>query len=274
MAAVHMRHQNCGGAEVTSVELFHWQRMTTAFNKAINAPITHSHKDAIFGTAVILHIVIFAKISTTSPQKSWPVVQSEDDLQWISVHKGIKLLEPLTEPWRPESIFAAAVQAIESRDPKFHDQRPGTDGLPRRICDLYDIDASSTVESNPYHSAIRFLVPLIRLQRPRTCVSKYIHFIKNLRPDFVALLHQRDHRALLVLALYYSLILPVKQWHWIPRATTEGQAICMFLERECKDPRIRCFLGICARACGYQLKHPVPISEGLPVAHLMPCKVM
>ena len=273
MASVHMRFlRKC--TQPTQRELLYCQRTTTTFNKAIAGPIASPDKDAVFGTAILLNSLAFADISTTSPQDSWPMVSSEDSLRWISIQKGVYLLAPSTQPWRPESIYAEIVRDHDNEVEENSDQRPGTDGLPLRLCDLYDIDASSTVENNPYHSAVRYLAPLLRLDGCLTDKSKYIRFIEDLRPEFVALLRKREHRAVLLLSFFYALILPLGQWDWNPRAKAECQAICMFLERESKDPRIRSLLGFSAKACGYELEKPIPASEGLPMNHLVPCNMM
>ena len=244
-------------------------------NEALTKPVVDAAaKDAIFSTAIILNTISMASVRTLSPEESWPMLDTAEDFQWITINRDAIVLVPLTQPWRPESMYSITFGEYSNGPSKFNDQRSGTDGMPLRLCDLFDIDASTNVTNNPYHSALRYLVPLFDLREDENPSAQCVRFLVPIRPDFIELLKGRDHRAILLFAFYYSVVIPRNLWQWSLRAKVECTSICMYLDRESRDPRIKSLLEIPAKACGYRLKNPVLLSDGLPVGHLIPCEVM
>ena len=127
-------------------------------------------------------------------------------------------------------------------------QTPGTEGLPRALVELCDINEDSTSANNEYHSIVRMLTPLLRLERSVEHFVKLIAFggrtFSLLRP----LLKRRDAKALLLLSYWFALVRQVDQWWLNVRATSSCLAIVTYLVT-ISDPKINALLSFPA-SCG------------------------
>jgi hypothetical protein len=66
----------------------------------------------------------------------------------------------------------------------------------------------------------------------------FLSFIGHMDPKYKALLHQKDPKALLLLSWWYGKMCQYNVWWQSRRMVLEGQAICLYLERECEEEEI------------------------------------
>ena len=135
----------------------------------------------------------------------------------------------------------------------FHDQRPGIEGIPANFCDLFDLNELSDKCNNPYHAAVRHLIPLTKLEPIQEHLIKNLVWLGRTRETFFELLQAMDSRAWLLVAYWLGLLCSYKQWWLTERARVECHALCATLENV-PDERVRRMLEVPSRACGYEMK--------------------
>lgn len=258
ITSLHLRYLETANHAAT--EVYHTQRTSALLNSKLSKPIAVEDADAIFATATLLNGIAFASVETTQPHKSWPLSSKPNNLQWLSLQQGIGLMTLATNPWRKGSAFESLFNENDDDQETFTDKRPGKAGLPQDFVDLCVITADSTADNNPYHAALRMLAPLFRIRRSMESLTQHLNFISSMRPEFISLLQQKDHRALLILSYWYGLMCEFQVWWMTQRVTVECTAICMYLD-SCADSRIRQLLHFPAHACGYSLQASRESSE-------------
>jgi hypothetical protein len=122
--------------------------------------------------------------------------------------------------------------------------------LPAAFVQLCHIDQESTPETNPYVSALRLLVRMMRETANQETFSKLMQFPCRLSAAFRVLLKEKDPVALLMLAYWFAKIGEIDFWWLGTRAQNECFAICSYLDGW-PDERVRELLVWPMRACGY-----------------------
>jgi len=167
-------------------------------------------------------------IETLNPEEAWPLAPpAEEDLDWLRVSELKKVVWEVANPMRKESAFY---------DPDLPKMSPpglpisGIDNIPTAFLPLFELDSSSTSWNNPYYTAVQCVVLILFLPCSRANLMKFLSYLRYMEPAFKHLLEQRDSRALLLMAYWYSK-LRYGTWWIARRAAVECQAICIYLER-------------------------------------------
>lgn len=200
--------------------------------------LTNSERDALWASAALLGAAAFAHMDAETPQDAWPLKEeSEMDLDWLKMSDGKKAVWELADPTRMDSVFRPMVDDVfMSQDPDGNLPVP-PNALPASFYALYGL-ASSTVATNPYHMAASIIAQLLPFQISDRNVLNFLSFIRQLDTRYRRLLEARDQRAMLLLAWWYAITASHTTWWMNRRSLLEGQAICIYLARECEDERM------------------------------------
>jgi hypothetical protein len=159
---------------------------------------------------------------------------------------GKKAVWEITDPLRSDGLFRDMnkdINLIAAGMSRTHPDAgdPDTANLPPGFTEYLglDPDDSSTPRNSPYHVAATILACCMPFQCNRGNIVRFLSFISHLDPRYKALLEQRDRRALLLLAYWFAKVFSYSQWWIWRRATMEGPAICLYLERtHADDPKL------------------------------------
>lgn len=215
---------------------FHFYHGVTLFNAKLSGAIDTECMDDLWASAAFIGSSAFADIGAASVGEAWPLAPpSPIDLDWLKLTGGKQAVWKLVNPKRPGSIYEAAPPCVEyfvnpTTEADFY-----IDNLPPKFVGVYGLNKSSTLENNPYHYPATILAQIlpIDLEASPKNTPKFLSFIGGPDPRYVSLLQSRDPRALLLLAYWYAKAMQYRsQWWLVGRASLEGAAICVFLERE------------------------------------------
>lgn len=231
ITAIHDRHLNPSQRRGRSVaEMYHLSKAAASYNHNLSTVVRPEDRDALWGTAMMLGIVAFASIDVYSPYEAWPYDDSESsDLEWLNLSTGKEAIWKIADPSRLDSIFYPLM------DEYLDNAKPATDlhwtkGVPPAFLSLYDLDDPATTADNPYIFAVQTLAPLLQIEWTRYRNQRFFYFIQSIKPRFRELLKQKDPRALLLLAYWYSTVCEASWWISC-RAKVECQSICLYLEK-------------------------------------------
>lgn len=200
---------------------------------------------------MLLSIMSF-KTEEASPSKSWVFSNRPDALSWLTIQSGLKILIAQLQPCLPRSMWLPVFLDADDEIFIYTDETPGPVGLPEAFVELCDIDEETTIDTNPYHLALRKLAPLLELKPSLATFVKLIAFMGRIAPAFTRLLLAKDARALLIISYWFALMCSVDLWWVHGRVQSECVAICMVLEGH-PDNRIRQLLRYPASVCGYTI---------------------
>lgn len=174
-------------------------------------------------------MIAFGHIEAKTPEEAWPLAPpSPLDLNWLNMSDGKKEIRNITQPFRADCVFQAL--ALEYTNFLPTPKGPGCEALPIELIDLYGLDATSTIDNNPYHATASTLAKSLNSDCQYTIILNFFSFVRHMGPDYRQLLEQKDPRALLLLAYFYAQICQYQHW-WARRTAPECQAICIYLER-------------------------------------------
>lgn len=215
-------------------------------------PIRPQDRDPIWASAAMLGIANITSLEASAPEDAWPLKPADpSDLTWLHVSSGKMALWEATDPLRPDSIFHGmadeyamiisepSLLEVENLSPEFVD-----------ICRLYEPLAR---DCNPYYSAVSILSQLLPIKCSQGTMKAYLHFLNFMKPPFKTLLHQKDSRALLIMAYWYGAMCE-SLWWTERRARLECQAICLYLEKyHGNEENIQKMLALPRIQCGLAL---------------------
>ncbi|KAI1910523.1 hypothetical protein LOZ58_001567 [Ophidiomyces ophidiicola] len=232
-------------------EAYHWQNAIKLYKHELQNPISIHNMDALMSTCMLMGVLSFSE-KEYSPLNSWVFSSRPTDLNWLLVQGGLRYLIESVIPWLPQSIWWNFFLEADDEHKTFDDHRAGFVGLPLDLARLCGIEATTTEETNPYHSVLRLLAPLLPLPLASEHFCKFTSFMGRLQPDYITLLQRKDARACLILSYWMGKMCEQPHWWISPRVHAECTALCMFLER-CPDPEVRRLLAFPASKCGYPL---------------------
>ena len=232
-------------AEPSSKESFHWYHGTALFNKVLSQPIKDEDRDPLWGTAALLGAITMGSIEATKAEEAWPLKPpSPSDLDWLRMGDGKKEVWRLVDPLRPDSVWHEAMDYHKHKDPvPYEHPVPEINLLYPFLTKIYDYDPVTGEQvpgsdpSDPYHTAASILVRLLELECNHSTIMYFLSFLGHMDTQFRELLHEKDPRALLLLAWWYGKMCSYNVWWTCRRMRLEGQAICLFLERFHGDQR-------------------------------------
>lgn len=218
---------NSASSGCTVEECFHVSQCTSLFNRRLREAMEDQDKDAMWGTAVALVVLVFANTHASSPRESWPLKPSHSsDLEWLRISKGKMSLWPITNPLRPDSIFQALAGTYAQMNSPMPEK--GIDGITRALACVCHLDDSSTAENNPYFNAAHAVSQLQCLPDSQVNIGRTELFMRSIYGSFHILLQEKDPVALLLLYIWYSKA--GRRIWWIElRARVECPAILSYL---------------------------------------------
>lgn len=236
MTAIHDRHLSAPlTSRQTTTEMYHLSQAAALFNEGLSSNVKSSDRDALWITAAMLGIIAFSWIDATNPEEAWPISDTKpNNLEWIKMSELKPAVWHLTNPLRPDSPFHVLQKDYESLAHGPGDGR--IENVPCAFLELYNLNSSSNAENNPYYAAVLGLATLLQLECDRSNVFRFLSFISRLGDEFKKLLILKDPRALLLLAYWYAKVCR-SGWWLVRRAILEGQAICLYLERNYPDAK-------------------------------------
>lgn len=211
---------------------FHFYHGVTFFKDKLSNPINPKEKDALWAAAAFIGASAFANIEAASVEESWPLTpRTAHDLDWLKLTSGKMAIYQLSNPKRPTSVFKNTPTAVDFFILPTQSIDHHISNLPSKFIELYGLDKSSTIQSNPYHAAATILAQLLPLEAIPENIPKLVSFVGLPDPTYHRLLEDRDPRALLLLAYWYAKTIECRQQWWLlRRAYLQGPAICTFLE--------------------------------------------
>jgi hypothetical protein len=231
LTSIHDRYLSEAPDRRTTDELYHWTMGTSLFNKKLSAPVPPDDRDALWAAATLLGVITFASIEGGELEKAWPFQIARDpEPEWLKMSHGKAAILQMADPERPNSIFhdifPSHTQLLQLRPPVGEDSL--TKVFPGFI-ELFELDTNPT-ERNPYAAAIVSLCALSDIQSTPSAGLLFYTFCACINNEFGDLVLNRDPRALVVMAYWYSKMC-MGPWWLKKRALIEGQATCVYLER-------------------------------------------
>ena len=231
--------------ERTPKESYHWAMALQLFNQEISRDFRVCDRDAIWMAAALLSWIAHFAVETQDPEEVWPLSPSTTSgIPWFPVQKGLRVIWQMSDPHRPDGLFAMQLARMNVSDEErclgIPPPRSGIDGIPQTdLIEMCELDEWSDATNNPYHTAVRTLSGLLCSPSPNPNSIRFLAFVNTTEPDFEDMLRQRDPRSLLLMAIWYGLI-PKSAW-WISlRASLECRAIYIYLDRyHANDPHIQ-----------------------------------
>ncbi|KAH0525766.1 hypothetical protein TsFJ059_009185 [Trichoderma semiorbis] len=220
---------------------FHWYHGTAILSHFLSLPspettLSSSHRDALWICASTLGAASFASIRTQDPSAAWPLADPNPavDLDWLKMGHGKRAVWNITDPNRPDSVFHNLLQQTPMQNP-IDSSIITPDSLPPQFYSLFELSATSSPETNPYHGACAIISSLSVNPINDDTVILFLSFITQIDPSYRSLIEEKDPRALLLLLYWHSMVVPEKRWWLRRRCIVEGKAILMYLERYCAD---------------------------------------
>ena len=220
-----------GSALPAPSESHHMSQSAALLNRRLSSRILDDERDALWATAAYLCAMSVFTVNTTDPYEAWPLTESNSDsLKWLKLQAGLRVMWQVANLDRDEGVFGhlerkGKVNCVYPAPPE-----PGINGLPRLFAKLCDLSSSSNADHSPYHTALRHLTWLLSMEGTPENVLSFMVFIGGMTSSFRTLLHDKDPRALLLMAVWYSKLYH-SAWWMAARARVECQAIIIYLGR-------------------------------------------
>lgn len=133
---------------------------------------------------------------------------------------------------RENSIWRPALQMMQETPDTFEESRnPQLDRLFPFLTRLYSFDESHDASGDPYHTASSILVRLLPIQCTHATIMYFLSFMGHMDPAYRQLLHEKDPKAMLLLAWWFAKMLEYGVWWLARRARLECRAICIWLQQ-------------------------------------------
>ncbi len=240
---MHDRYLNSAApwpTEPSQKESFHLYHGTAIFNDLLSHPIREEDKDALWGCAAVLGAITIASVDANKPEEAWPMkYDTLADLDWLRMSVGKKEVWRLVDPLRETSIWKDIMSNEGRKDPEpYHFRAPELDLLYPFLTKIYDFDPWAETpedEDDPYHTAASILTRLLELDCNHCTIMYFLSFLGHMDPRFRELLHRKDPKALLLLSWWYGKMCQYNVWWQSRRMSLEGQAICLYLEKNHSD---------------------------------------
>lgn len=139
------------------------------------------------------------------------------------------------------SHWSPILAGTDDRNGTFTSDDPGTQGIPRSLADLCEMDADSSIDNNVYHKIVRSLAPLCELEPSPENFSVFFAFLGRTWPRFRPLIYCKDPRGLLLFSYWLALLHQVDQWWLRTKVRNLFHRIIAFLWK-INDARIHALL--------------------------------
>lgn len=239
LTLMHDRYlSGASNTKLSVTEAFHWYQSTALFNEKLAGPIDISERDALWATAACLGTIAFFYLEAETLEEAWPLkAPSPMDLNWLSLSEGKTTLWKLTRSSGAKSVFQilspSQNTAPQPTPPPTPPNVHGLEALPSEFIKLCGLDAASTSANNPYHAVASSLAKSLHSDCKLTTILSFLTFVMTIPAKYKELLKRKDPCALLLLAYWFAKMCQYPHWWIIKRASLEGQAICIYLQRYC-----------------------------------------
>lgn len=216
----------------TIAEIHHWTKGVTLFNKKLSEPLHPDDRDATWAAASMLGVITFASIEDPALEETWPLASSVSaEPEWLKMGQGKSVLMSFAQPARPDSIFHGLFSTFPTIEFSL-------ENVPSSFINLYELDASPA-KSSPYAIPLIHIFAPLSMECPSSLISVFYAFNSCMQNEFGRLVVEKDPKALLLMAYWYSKIC-TGQWWLRRRALIEGRATCIYLAKHCAhDPIIQ-----------------------------------
>lgn len=214
---------------------YHSQCAAALFNDRLSKPaFKAADRNAIWTTACLLGNMTSFLIESYDPETSWPLSSSSPSpFDWLDMHRGMAILFKICAPDQPGGLFHSLLQDPTYtilKDKWIVDNRDGIEGIPWQFVTLCGLTSSSNSQNSPYHASVRSLAQIWDMESTPHTAFRFLTFISLMSPEMKTLLVQKDARAMLILAYWYSKMFHVH--YWLHRRAVVGcAAICIYLKR-------------------------------------------
>ncbi|KAK5953433.1 hypothetical protein OHC33_005377 [Knufia fluminis] len=239
-----------GLSQSTTTESYHVSHAASLFNQKLSSTIADEDRDALWATAVYLCAMAVFNVDISDPENAWPLRPSHPtDLEWLNMQAGLRVIWNVAQINRTGGLFAHVES--ESKPNCVYPELPkaGITGISQILVDLCDTTQGSTTSNDPYHTAVGYLSWLLPMKGDPANILTFMVFAGGMTKDFRRLLHEKDSRALLILAIWYSKLFH-SSWWVSPRARLECDAICRYLTRlDTRHQAFQIVLNVVRMAC-------------------------
>ncbi|KAF2996435.1 hypothetical protein E8E13_003350 [Curvularia kusanoi] len=235
---MHDVHLAAGTITSCREALEHWTTASTLFNDVLSQPIPPSYRDAVWATGIFLGAASFWSIGSTDPYAVWPLkIPEPDDLAWLRIGEGKKHLWRVAQPTRDDSIFCKIVKGYSCLNvPQWTADEVASGPGPHiaaHVVKTLGLTGILDDPANVYH------LPILALSRcPNAKVTeenalKFLYVMAVITEPFLKLLEVKDIKAVFIMGWWYILLTKGDMWWMSRRARVEGQAIRIWLRRQC-----------------------------------------
>lgn len=220
---------------MSSTETYHWYQSITLFNNKLRSSAPEpSAQDALHATSVLLGMIAFANIEVDTPEEAWPLrPASSIDLNWLIMSWGKQEIWKLSADRKASAFKELLGPPMPVSFPSATDAR--LQNLPLAFKSIYALDATSTIDNNPYHLAVCILADAMKVNDAPTTISLFWTFVYTMRPNYRCLLLQKESKAILLLSWWLAKVCEFPHWWIWRRVSLECRAICIYLERLHRD---------------------------------------
>ncbi|KAF4339675.1 sterol regulatory element binding, partial [Fusarium beomiforme] len=224
LALLHDQYLNpCQTSSHRTALAFHWYQATALFHRRLMAAgsmadtskLSGSERDSLWTSGALLGAASMALLDAEDVYGVWPLKKSDSlDLDWLKMSDGKKVVWMIADPTRKESIFHPLLSEWDGMPDGSKAIPPDT--LPSIFYDVFDIGPSSTARDNPYHVAVSLLVQLLPRKINNNTAIQFLTFLTQLDPRYRKLLEEKDPKALVLLAWWYTKAAAHSSW-WMQR---------------------------------------------------------
>lgn len=215
------------------LSLLHWDLATTLFQRILSQPLPSAYRDAIWATGVHLGAASFWYVESSDEGAVWPLKPTEpSDFAWMKIGKGKRFLWRIADPMRKDGMFYEVLKQRPNNIPPHWEEGQDIGFIPDRMKSLFGIDNTSTKENNPYLVAVDILSRIRHMTLTHANALDFLHFTAFITPEFVALLEEKNQRAVFLLGWWLSLVERGDLWWMVRRARIQGEAVKVWLRRE------------------------------------------
>lgn len=217
--------------------LSHWCHGTAQFKETLMQPLKSESRDALWASAALLGVIQFAAFEARTPEQAWPLRPDHaSDLDWLKMSDGKRAVFAIADPLRADSVFQKTAIRHNTllcamSEPDHYHKIDKVD-MTRDFSDMFGLDPStgSSPANNPYYKPAMLIARLLHITCDSTNIIDFLVFIMHVSPELKRLLDQKDAKALLLVAYWYAKLYRA-HWWCNRRGLTEGQAICLYLDR-------------------------------------------
>lgn len=220
---------------ITLDEATHWQAALKLYQQELGVvrqdPKTyHGSPDGVM-TAAFLSIVFAFAMEDEVPEDI--LVNNDRNAIMNAINpfastNAFLALMSILPYFQTESAWRFLLLSSDDKSKTFSSQDPGVEGLPPAFVSLFGLTNESTTDEL-YHRILRRLAPMLRLKPCISHMPKYFAFMGlfwlDLRPHVL----MREPEALVLLAWWLAMLMPMKLWWINTRARTLINAISKYL---------------------------------------------